>query len=66
MTKKNVEPMERRLMSYREAAGYLGISERGMKQLAAEGKIRKVQIGHRVLFDRSDVDGYVEKIKKAS
>lgn len=66
MTKKVLPPMERRLMSYREAAGYLGISERGMKQLAADGHVRKVQIGHRVLFDRSDVDAYVEKIKKAS
>lgn len=66
MNKKNLHPVERRLMSYRDAASYLGISERGMKQLAAEGKVRKVQIGSRVLFDRSDVDEYVEKAKKAS
>lgn len=63
---KNIQPMERRLLSYKEAAGYLGISERGMKQIAAEGLIRKVLIGSRVLFDKSDVDAYVEKLKKAS
>ena len=66
MTTKNLPQMERRLMSYKEAAGYLGISERGMKQLAGDGLIRKVQIGSRVLFDRADVDAYIEKIKKAS
>lgn len=63
---KTIQPMERRLLSYKEAAGYLGISERGMKQLAADGHVRKVLIGSRVLFDKSDVDAYVEKVKKAS
>ncbi len=57
---------ERRLLDYKRLAAYLGISLRGAKQLAAEGQILKVQIGHRVLFDRDDVDAYIERIKKAS
>lgn len=57
---------ERRLLSYGHAAEYLGISIRGMKDLAAKGEIRKVQIGSRVLFDRSDLDTYVDRAKRAS
>lgn len=64
--KPSLPTAERRLLSYGHSAEYLGISIRGMKELAAEGKIRKVQIGSRVLFDRSDLDAYVEKAKKAS
>lgn len=58
---------ERRLLSYKGAATYLGISERAMKEIGGpNGKIAQVKIGHRVLFDRSDLDAYVDKIKKAS
>lgn len=64
--KPSLPTAERRLLSYAHAAEYLGISLRGMKELAADGKIRKVQIGARVLFDRSDLDAYVERAKKVS
>ncbi len=37
-----------------------------MKQLAAEDKVAKVPIGHRVLFDKADLDAFIERIKKAS
>lgn len=57
---------ERRLLSYAHAAEYLGISLRGMKEIAAKGEIRKVQIGSRVLFDRGDLDAYIERVKRAS
>ncbi len=58
--------LERRLLNYKQAATYLGVSERSMKQLAADGEVRKVQIGHRVLFDVYDLDGFVERIKRQS
>lgn len=57
---------ERRLLDYTRTAAYLGVSLRSAKQLAADGHIRKVQIGHRVLFDKADLDAYVERMKKAS
>lgn len=63
---KPLPTAERRLLSYANAAEYLGISVRGMKDLAANGEIRKVPIGHRVLFDKADVDAYIERIKRAS
>lgn len=55
---------ERRLLDYARAAAYLGVSVRTMKALAAEGEVLKVQIGHRVLFDRVDLDAFVERLKR--
>ena len=58
---------ERRLLSYKAAATYLGISERAMKELGGpNGQILQVKIGHRVLFDRSDLDGYIDALKKSA
>lgn len=66
VTKKALAAAERRLLSYMNASEYLGISVRAMKDLAADGAIRKVQIGHRVLFDREDLDAYIERIKRTA
>lgn len=66
MKTKSTHPAERRLMSYEDAASYLGISVRGMKTLAKEGHIRKTPIGSRVLFDREDVDSYIERVKRSA
>lgn len=57
---------ERRLLDYAHLAAYLSVSLRTAKQLAADGHIRKVTLGHRVLFDKVDVDAYIERIKRAS
>lgn len=64
--KKTPADAERRLLDYTRSAAYLSISLRGMKQLAADGEIRKVEIGSRVLFDRVDLDSYIERLKRAS
>lgn len=62
---KALPPVQRRLLPYRDAATYLGISLRAMKQLAADGEIRKTCIGHRVLFDVRDVDDYIDRLQRA-
>lgn len=66
MTKPLPRDAERRLLDYPHLAAYLGVSVRTAKQLAADGEIPKVPIGHRVLFDKVDVDRYIERIKRAS
>lgn len=62
----NVVNLERRLLNYKAAAMYLGISLRAMGELAKDGEVRKTQIGHRVLFDVHDLDAFIERVKKAS
>lgn len=66
MPPKTATPSERRLLGYADAAEYLGISLRGMKTLAKEGKIPKTPIGARVLFDREDLDAFVVKAKRSA
>lgn len=57
---------DKRMLNYAEAGNYLGVSERQMEKLAADGQVLKVKIGARVLFDVNDLDAYVERIKKAA
>lgn len=57
---------ERRLLDYARMAAYMSVSLRTAKQLAADGQIRKVEIGHRVLFDKVDIDAYIDRIKKSA
>ena len=67
MTKRLPQDAERRLLDYGRAAAYLGVSLRQMKDLGGpDGTIPRVEIGHRVLFDRNDLDAFVEKAKRAS
>lgn len=66
MTRPLPQSAERRLLDYAHVAAYLGISIRGAKQLAADGEFRKVPIGHRVLFDKTDLDAYIERVKRTA
>lgn len=67
MTKRLPQDAERRLLDYGRAATYLGISMRSMKELGGpNGKIARVEIGHRILFDRDDLDAYIERIKRSA
>lgn len=66
MTRHLPTPAERRLLDYTRLAAYLSVSIRTAKQLAADGEIPKVAIGHRVLFDVQDVDSYIDRIKRSA
>lgn len=67
MNSKAPADAERRLLDYTRAAAHLGISLRSMKEIGGpNGVIRQVHIGHRVLFDKTDLDIYIEKQKAAS
>ena len=47
-------------MSVREAASYIGISQRKFRELIATRCIRKVRIGSRIIVRRKDIDSYLE------
>lgn len=55
---------QRRLLSYAEAADYLSVSRRTVTSLATAGELPRVNIGHRVLFDVTDLDAYVQRLKE--
>jgi len=55
----------RRLLSVKEAAEYLGgISVWTVRSLGWSGEICQVRIGRRVLYDRQDLDRFIESRKK--
>lgn len=65
--KKTPTDAERRLLDYTRSAAYLGISLRSMKTIGGpKGQIRQVAIGSRVLFDKADLDAYIDRVKRAS
>ena len=57
-------PIERRLFDYSAAAIYLGIGKRGVEQLAKDGELPKItNITNKVLFDKADLDAFVDRKK---
>jgi excisionase family DNA binding protein len=55
---------DKRLLSAKEAGTYLGISHRTLWAWAQWGWVPYVQLGRRVLFDRSRLDEVIEKCTK--
>ena len=51
---------EKRLLSAKEAAVYLGLSHRTLWAWAQQGLIPVVRLRRRVLFDRVDLDKVIE------
>lgn len=55
-----------RLLTVNQTAAYLACSVWAVRELHWSQKLRGVMIGRRILFDQSDVDTFVEALKKAS
>jgi len=53
----------RRLLSVKEAAAYLSVSVWTVRGLGWSGEIPVVKIGRRVLYDREDLDNFIEQSK---
>jgi excisionase family DNA binding protein len=57
---------EPRLLTVKQAAEYLATSAWAIRTLGWSGTIPPVRIGKRVLFDRRDLDKFVESAKAVS
>ncbi len=55
---------QQRLLRSKEAAIYLGISERKLWTLGRGGEIPRVCFGRTVRYDRVDLDAWIEKSKR--
>ncbi len=53
------------LLSRREAATYLAVSQRKLDQLVAEGSLPRVKIGSCVRFEQADLDAFIAAQKVA-
>jgi excisionase family DNA binding protein len=55
-----------RMLAAPAAAAYLGIGTFALRHLHWDGKVRGVFIGRRLLFDKNDLDKYVDALKRAA
>jgi excisionase family DNA binding protein len=55
-----------RCLGVREAAIYLGSTIWAVRSLAWERKLPFIRLGQRLLFDRQDLDRYIERSKVPS
>ena len=54
----------RRLLPLPEAAAYLGLSPWTVRELQWKGKLPRVDLGRKLLFDRVDLDDLIERQKE--
>jgi len=54
---------QRRLFSLAEAAAYLGVSPWSVRDLDWKGRLPRVKISRRLLFDREDLDALIDREK---
>lgn len=67
MTRALPKDGERRLLDYAALAHYLSVSLRMAKELGGpDGQIPRTPIGHKVLFDKQDVDTYIDRVKRSA
>lgn len=52
-----------RLMTVKNAAAYLAISERKLWDMTKTGEIPAVRLGRAVRYDRSDLDSFIQQAK---
>jgi excisionase family DNA binding protein len=65
-SQSTVSIVEPRLLRVKEAAAYLGATVWFMRSLAWNRAVPHVVFGKRLLFDRADLDHYLESQKKAA
>lgn len=59
-------PIAPRMLNAPTAAAYLGIGVYALRDLHYKAALRGVFIGRRLLFDKNDLDKYVDALKKAA
>ncbi len=57
---------KRRCFGRTETAAYLSVSKRYIDRLAATKALRSFKLGRRLMFDKADIDAFVEKLKSAA
>ena len=58
------EEATRRLFDLNSAARYVGVSYWSLKTLLNNGEIPFIRIGRRLLVDRCDLDGWIDRNKR--
>jgi excisionase family DNA binding protein len=60
---KTTQTVEPRLLSIKQAAQYLNCTVWATRSLAWNRAVSSLKIGNRILFDRADLDAFIEQQK---
>jgi excisionase family DNA binding protein len=60
----NAATLQPRMLNVRDAATYLGSTVWFVRNLVWDRKLPRVQFGKRLVFDRADLDAFIETKKK--
>ena len=70
MSKKSVNeqvsPESPRLLDIPRAAAYLSTTKCCIRHLVWRNEVPHIRLGKKILFDRADLDRYVEKLKEVA
>jgi excisionase family DNA binding protein len=61
-----VSAVQPRLLNVKDAAVYLGTTVWQVRTLVWSKRLTALRLGHRQVFDRADLDLFVERLKLAS
>ena len=69
-TKKVLRPsapaVSPRMLTVQDAAAYLSATVWFVRSLVWDQKVRSLKFGKRIVFDRADLDAYIEEQKRAA
>ncbi len=60
---KHSQTNENRLLTSKQSAGYLAISERKLWDMSKSGEIPAVRLGRAKRYDRQDLDLFIQRAK---
>lgn len=63
MKENTPAPLQARMLNVKQAAIYIGATVWFIRTQAWQKKIRSVTFGNRLLFDRADLDAFIEQAK---
>ena len=61
-----VSSVQPRMFSVKDAAVYLGTTVWQVRTLVWSKRLAALRLGHRQVFDRVELDAFVERLKRAS
>jgi excisionase family DNA binding protein len=64
MPSKQIDTDVPRMLTVQDAAKYLGSTTWFVRSLVWDQKVRSLKFGKRIVFDRADLDAFVEREKQ--
>ncbi len=57
----DINAYARKIFSVKEAANYIGISERNLRSKISSGELKVVRLGRRIIIRLKEIEGFLER-----